>query len=171
MERIRFEELQQKHEETIQRHVKDLEIKDKTHLSTVHELENQYEHRLAVEMKSCDQLLHKMESLQATCEKSLKDQETSYEKKIWVIGQVNEKEGKKLNATIARMREDAAEAQRIFRETLDQQEEEYEMELMQLSAAAEGKIHSEHNKIKKMQGVRDTGAETSVLTAHLSRSF
>eukprot|EP00957_Ditylum_brightwellii_P059831 4541850-Ditylum_brightwellii.AAC.1 len=94
-----------------------------------------------------------MDRLKRECDQSLNSQNEEHMKKLRVIAQNTEKKEKKLNAALAGAKEEANDTERIFTEILDQQEEEYELELLQLMTRAEDKLHHEHGNIKKIRGI------------------
>ena len=72
------------------------------------------------------------------------------------LEQKNSKMEKKLNSQIARMKDDMDHNEAMYREVLDQQEEEYENELQKLMSVAESDLITEQETTRKMQGIVQT---------------
>ena len=61
-----------------------------------------------------------------------------------------------MNSQIARMKDDMDHNEAMYREVLDQQEEEYENELQKLMSVAESDLITEQETTRKMQGIVQT---------------
>ena len=128
-----------------------LEIEESNHVQVTQELENQYEHKLAVEMERFDRLAEEIEAMQQKCEGLLEAQAVEHEKMTRLIEQKASKQEKSLNVIIHRMKEDAEHNEKMYREVLDQQEDEYEMELQKLMAVAESELKTEKDATREKQ--------------------
>jgi len=73
--------------------------------------------------------------------------------KIQEIQQTAHAEVKQLKSQLNRLQEDSTESDRIFREILDQQEEEYEMELLKLKATSDGQLNQEQLRTQNGKGL------------------
>ena len=86
------------------------------HVQVTHELENQYEHKLALEMERYDRLSEEIEAIQQRCEGLLQAQAAEHE------GAIRDAEGrtkrveKELRQQIERLHEDAKHNEQMFRE-------------------------------------------------------
>jgi len=76
------------------------------------------------------------------------------------------KENKKLKSEILKLRNELAESDKIFREILDEQEEEYEMELMRLKAVSEEELYKE---CTRSQVAREALEQTASRAERVSR--
>ena len=149
---LRYNELQKKYEDTIKSHVIDLDKKDDTHDQNLRELEETYEQRLASEKGRCDELKDEMANIQDGFTISFEKRNAIYNSKVETIkSQFGAKE-KRLKAQICRLEEESKESDKIFTEILDQQEEEYEMELLNLRAKSDERLHDESLCNQHMKG-------------------
>ena len=64
------------------------------------------------------------------------------------------------------MQEEITDSRKVFEEILNQQEEEYEMELLRLKAASEGKLQTEQ---MKSQNIREEVRSQNVKKSQLMR--
>ena len=93
-----------------------------------------------------------MSSMQSDFTKLIEQQKASYEDKMAKVKcEIGIKE-KRLKAQICKLEEESKESDKIFSEILDQQEEEYEMELLSLRAKSDEKLHKESLENQHMKG-------------------
>lgn len=115
-ERARFENLQDAYDTVIREHRADMARRGSHHVQVTHELENQYEHKLALEMERYDRLSEEIEAIQQRCEGLLQAQAAEHE------GAIRDAEGrtkrveKELRQQIERLHEDAKHNEQMFRE-------------------------------------------------------
>ena len=81
-ERVKFGVLQDKFESTARKNNEELELKDEYRVQVVQENENQYEHKLAVEMERFDRLAEEIEAMQQKCEGLLEVSERASERAL-----------------------------------------------------------------------------------------
>ena len=60
-ERERYESLQQRHEAFVREHMEELDKRDNDHIKATQRTENQYEHKLAIEITRYDEISDAME--------------------------------------------------------------------------------------------------------------
>lgn len=122
-ERARFENLQELYDTAVREHRTEMARRGSHHIQVTHELENQYEHKLALEMERYDRLSEEIEAIQQRCEGLLQAQAAEHE------GAIRDAEGrtkrveKELRQQIERLHEDAKHNEQMFREVsnLDKQ--------------------------------------------------
>ncbi|CAM9388939.1 unnamed protein product, partial [Hapterophycus canaliculatus] len=142
----RFDELFSKHEALKRENVEELDKKDRHHVQVTQELENQYEHRLAVELDRYDRLSEEVETVQQRCEGLLEAQQQEHQ---WELRAREQADVVIFNLSMrpaqhTARREAALPTRRVHAlQVLDQQEAEYETELQQLMVAAEAELHGE----------------------------
>jgi hypothetical protein len=117
------------------------------------DLENQYEHKLALELERFDDLSEEIESIQQRCESLLQAQTIEHEVAIRVAEGRTKRVEKELRQQIERLYKDAKHNEQMFREVLDQQEHEYETELQQLMAAAQTELAIERECTAEARGL------------------
>lgn len=115
-ERVRFEDLQDKHEKSMREHRADAARKGSHHIQVTHELENQYEHKLALEMERYDRLSEEIEAIQQRCEGLLEAQQREHEAAIRNAEGRTKRVEKELRQQIDRLHEDAKHNEQMFRE-------------------------------------------------------
>ena len=93
-----------------------------------------------------------MEDQKETYESKFKNQKDNHDKQFQVLELKKDQVEGSLTATINRLRGESKQTEKIFKEVLNQQEEEYEMELVQLNMARDMDINQEEDKTKKLQG-------------------
>lgn len=120
------------------------------------ELKNDYNSKLAIEVKQVGMLEDKIKGLEEEYERASKEEKESHEKSLKVLEQNAEKKEKNLNAVICRLKEESKQSDAVFKEILNQQEEEYEMELLKQSTATESRLYEERCTTQKMRGVIQT---------------
>ena len=149
---LRYCELQQKYEDTIKSHVIDLDHKDQLHKLNLQENEASCEQRLRDEGIRYDTLKNEMISVRNDFTKSFEKQKAEYDEKIESIKSGFIGKERRLKTQIYKLEEESKESDRIFAEILDQQEEEYELELRNVKAKSDEKLHEESLKNNEMRG-------------------
>ena len=134
-------------------HHHEMDKKDAHHVQVTHELENQYEHKLALEMERYDKLSEEIEAIQQRCEGLLEAQAAEHEAVMRDAEARTKRVEKDLRLQIERLHEDAKHNEQMFREVLDQQEHEYETELQQLMAAAQAELTAERENTARMRAL------------------
>ncbi|CAM9454212.1 unnamed protein product, partial [Discosporangium mesarthrocarpum] len=152
----RYEDLHQRHESMIRDNLEELDKKDRNHVQVMQELENQYEHRLAIELDRYDKLSEEVEAVQQRCEGLLEAQQQEHESDLRLREQAGRKMEKELRIQIKRLQEDKNYNDQMYKEVLDQQEHEYELELQQLMAAAEQELGLERGNTGKLRALLQT---------------
>jgi len=155
-ERTKYSLLQEKFDSTVRKHNEEVELKDAYRVQVVQENENQYEHKLAVEMERFDRLAEEIEAMQQKCEGLLEAQAADHERHTRQIEQKASKTEKLLAMQISRMKDDMEHNEAMYREVLDQQEAEYETELQKLMSVAESDLIGEQESTRKMQAIVQT---------------
>ena len=150
--RIRFEKLRKTHHDSIQSYEKTVEdVLSKHHLE-VENMKNDHEKMLNQQKEALEETRKEMEDQKKSYEDKLRTQKDKHDKVLQVLELKKDQiEGSSM-ATINRLKDESKQSEKMFKEILDQQEEEYEMELIQLNLAREKEVHKEEDKTKKLQG-------------------
>ena len=155
-ERNRYSDLQDQFDKYKREEREKFEHEQSNHVQITQELENQFEHKLAVEMERFDRLAEEIEAMQQKCEGLLEAQAAQHERQIRAIEQQKLKQEKQLNMMVHRMKEDAEHNEKMYKEVLDQQEDEYEKELQKLMSVADVDLKTEQDSTRKMQAIVQT---------------
>lgn len=94
-----------------------------------------------------------MSSTQESLDDLLSKQKLESENKIQQIHKNADYEIKKLQQLQQQLQQEASETDKIFREVLDQQEEEYEMELVKLKAQQIEQVQAQNAKTQEVKGL------------------
>jgi len=155
-ERDRYEQLRTEFDEKVKSLLTTIESKEADSLKVVSDLENRYEHKLSDQLDRYDKLAEEMELLRQKCEGLLLADRNDFTKQLNdTISNARLRE-KKMRAENKRITDDRSSDEAAFKEILDQQEHEYEDELRQLIAAAEGELIVERENIGKLRTLVQT---------------
>ena len=155
-ERDRYEQLRTEFDEKVKSLLTTIESKEADSLKVVSDLENRYEHKLSDQLDRYDKLAEEMELLRQKCEGLLLADRNDFTKQLNdTINNARLRE-KKMRAENKRITDDRGSDEAAFKEILDQQEHEYEDELRQLIAAAEGELIVERENIGKLRTLVQT---------------
>lgn len=152
-ETARFHALSETHQETVRAHQAEVAAHESKHVQAMHQVENRYEHQLAVEMGRYDELTEEISSIQQQCDGLLQAQAHEHEALIRAQESRAKHLEKELRQQIDRLHEDAKHNEQTFREVLDQQEHEYEVELQQLMLAAQAELAAERENTAVVTGL------------------
>jgi len=94
-----------------------------------------------------------LSSTQESLDDLLSKQKLESENKIQQIHKNADSEIKKLQQLQQQLQQEASETDKIFREVLDQQEEEYEMELVKLKAQQIEQVQAQNAKTQEVKGL------------------
>jgi hypothetical protein len=94
-----------------------------------------------------------MSSTQESLDDLLSKQKIEYEHQIQDIQYNADTETSKLRTNLQQLQQEAAETDKIFREVLDQQEEEYEMELVKLKAHQIEQLQAQNAKTQEAKSL------------------
>jgi hypothetical protein len=152
----RAEELQTHLESVIKDHAEALSRNYTLHVQVLQDVEGQYEHRLAVELDRYDRLHEELESMRQKCEELVESQQDRSEALLREQEQAARRVDRELRVQIERLQEDKKYNDQMYRNVLDQQEEEYEKELQQLMAAAQAELGKERAETSKLHALLQT---------------
>jgi chromosome segregation ATPase len=150
-ERTKYEELQLRHEQHVREHMDEVDTREADHAQVTQELENQYEHKLAMEMERFDKLSEEMELMRQRCEGLLEAQESKHQKQLLQERTEYEKIIKERTEKLKQLVEDLKYNEVKFEEILSQQEKEYEDELRTMRAKMGKEIAAERKERVKKQ--------------------
>ena len=155
-ERDRYEQLRTEFDDKVKSLLTTIETKESDSLKVVSDLENRYEHKLSDQLDRYDKLAEEMELLRQKCEGLLLADRNDFTKQLNdTINNARLRE-KKMRTENKRITDDRASDESAFKEILSQQEHEYEDELRQLIAAAEGELIVERENIGKLRTLVQT---------------
>jgi len=127
--------------------------RDGLHTANTRELESQYEQKLGLEMRRYDKLSEEIELVQQRCEDLLRAQDAEHEAKLAEHDATSRRHEKELQLQVEHLTEDERHNRATFKEVLEQQEHEYEAELMALMAAAQEELTHERSNTQAMRVV------------------
>ncbi|CAM9256888.1 unnamed protein product [Chrysoparadoxa australica] len=146
-----YEELSKKYESTVREHQEELEKKDQYRVQVAQELESQYEHQLAGELDRFDRLSEEMEAVQQRCEGLLEAQRAQHASALKEEALKAKEQERSLVTQTERLQDDKNHCDQMYKEVLNQLEEEYEQELQHLMAAAEAELSAERENTAKLR--------------------
>lgn len=152
-ERHRYETLMSKFNEKINSAKLCEETKDLEHVKIVVDLENKFERKLSEQLDRYDAQGEEMELMVQHHTVMREQLEMEYKERIRMITSESDSQMKKLRAELSRKEEERRGDEKAFKETLDQQEYEYEDELKTLIGAAAQKLKEEkeaHDAIRDL---------------------
>jgi len=151
-EKQRFEELQTKHGQTIQRHARDLEENEQRHSNTIQQIEIKFKRNFSLEKNRCEEMEESMNARKTEFNEQLQKRTGEHERTVRSLEQNSEQKILSLSNKISSMKEESVVAEKNFREILDQQEEEYENEILYLHGSAKIQRKVERNNKGVLQG-------------------
>ena len=151
--RQRYDELQNKYDQAIQRHVKDLDERDKKYEDKIQEAEETYDKRLSEELDRQELLGKEMTAAREKFDRKTQELKNECHDNVIEIQQNANAEVRRLKSQLNKLQEENNESEKVFREILDQQEEEYEMELLKLKSESSLKVHQEKTQTQEIKNV------------------
>ncbi|RHY33666.1 hypothetical protein DYB32_002016 [Aphanomyces invadans] len=147
-ERVRYEELEQRYQTSLRKHSDEFAQKESNHATISQELENRYEHKLAMEIARYDRLSEEMETTRQQCAMLIEAQDKQQK-----IVLENERRAANSRAKEQRVKEDLTYNHVKFEEILSQQEEDYEFQLQKVKLEYEDQLTAERQNtaIKETQ--------------------
>ena len=124
----------------------DLASKDTIHFDKVRQAEERYEERITDEHQRYNILMDEMTSAQISHQLSSQEEKQHFKDHLKEVEERANKENKDIQSQVVHLKRDIEESDRVFKEILDQQEEEYEMELLNLRGAQDRKLKEEASK-------------------------
>ncbi len=117
------------------------------------EVEDAHDARLSQELDRFEMLNEEVNKMKEGFDAKLEEKNGECDRKLNEIQQSANAEVRRLESQAQKLQEEAIESDRIFREILDQQEEEYEMELLKLKSASTIKIHQQKAQTQEIKSV------------------
>lgn len=151
-ERVRYEELETRHQQASRKHTEELAQKAAGHATLTQELENQYEHKLAQEVARYDALSETLELTRQRCEALLESQDSQHRGTLHGERKAAYARAKEQNEVIRRLHDDLTHNHVKFEEVLHQEETEYEHELASVRAAFETQLERERQNTAVKEG-------------------
>ncbi|DBA02371.1 TPA: hypothetical protein N0F65_007190 [Lagenidium giganteum] len=151
-ERVRYEELEARHQQALRKHAEDMAIKEANHVVMTQELENQYERKLAQEIARYDALSETLEQTRQRCEALIESQDNQHRGLLHSERKAAHARTKEQNSIIKRLHDDVKYNQVKFEEILHQQETEYEQELQKQRSDFEKQLEVERANTAMKQG-------------------
>lgn len=151
-ERLRYEELESRHQLSGRKHIEELAQKEANHVKMTQELENQYERKLAQEIARYDALSETLEQTRQRCEALIESQDNQHRGTLHVERKASYVRTKEQNEIIKRLHDDLKYNHVKFEEVLHQEETEYEQELQKVRAEYERQLDTERQNTAIKQG-------------------
>ncbi|RQM22724.1 hypothetical protein B5M09_003960 [Aphanomyces astaci] len=150
-ERIRYEELEQRYQNSLRKHSDEVAQKESNHATFSQELENRYEHKLAMEIARYDRLSEEMETTRQQCAMLIEAQDK--QQKVVLENERRAANSRAKEQLIKRVKEDLTYNHVKFEEILSQQEEDYEFQIQKLKQEYEGQltVERQNTAIKETQ--------------------
>ncbi|ETV84805.1 hypothetical protein H257_03896 [Aphanomyces astaci] len=152
-ERIRYEELEQRYQNSLRKHSDEVAQKESNHATFSQELENRYEHKLAMEIARYDRLSEEMETTRQQCAMLIEAQDKQQKVVLENERRAANSRAKEQVELIKRVKEDLTYNHVKFEEILSQQEEDYEFQIQKLKQEYEGQltVERQNTAIKETQ--------------------
>ncbi|OQR99885.1 WD domain-containing protein [Achlya hypogyna] len=152
-ERIRYEELELRYQAALRKHSEEFAQKESNHAKFSQELENRYEHKLAMEISRYDRLSEEMELTRQQCAALIEAQEKQQRAVLDSERRAANARAKEQVELIKRVKDDLSYNHVKFEEILSQQEEDYEFQIQKLRADYEEQLAAERQNtaIKETQ--------------------
>lgn len=151
-ERLRYEELESRHQLGGRKHLEELAQKEASHVKMTQELENQYERKLAQEIARYDALSETLEQTRQRCEALIESQDNQHRGTLHVERKASYARTKEQNEVIKRLHDDLKYNHVKFEEVLHQEETEYEQEIQKVRAEYEKQLDTERQNTAIKQG-------------------
>jgi WD40 repeat protein len=151
-ERVRYETIQHEHEQYIKETIEDREKLEREHQLMTKEMENQFEHKLALEMERFDQLSEETEFMKQKYEQVIKKMNEDNIAHNHQMKNAHALDIQNLNAKIKQLHQDLKYNAEKFEEVLAQQEGEYEGELTKVKEQAKLDIQKEQTTLAMKEG-------------------
>ncbi|KAF0697626.1 Aste57867_11716 [Aphanomyces stellatus] len=152
-ERIRYEELEQRYQNSLRKHNDEFAQKESNHAKFSQELENRYEHKLAMEIARYDRLSEEMELTRQQCATLIEAQDKQQKVVLENERRAANTRAKEQVELIKRVKEDLTYNHVKFEEILSQQEEDYEFQIQKLKQEYEAQltVERQNTAIKETQ--------------------
>ncbi|KAG7390346.1 hypothetical protein PHYPSEUDO_008174 [Phytophthora pseudosyringae] len=151
-ERVRYEELEARHQLTTRKHTEELTQLEAHHVKMTQELENQYERKLAQEVVRHDALSESLEQTRQRCEALVEAQDSQNRGTLHAERKGAYARAKEQNEIIKRLHEDLKYNHVKFEEVLHQEETDYEQEMQKMRAEFAAQLENERQNTAVKQG-------------------
>ncbi|KAL3668185.1 hypothetical protein V7S43_007046 [Phytophthora oleae] len=151
-ERVRYEELEARHQLTTRKHTEELTQLEAHHVKMTQELENQYELKLAQEVARYDALSEMLEQTRQRCEALVEAQDSQNRGTLHAERKAAYSRAKEQNEIIKRLHEDLKYNHVKFEEVLHQEETDYEQEMQKMRVEFADQLESERQNTAVKQG-------------------
>ncbi|KAG1708420.1 hypothetical protein DVH05_025099 [Phytophthora capsici] len=151
-ERVRYEELEARHQLTTRKHTEELTQLEAHHVKMTQELENQYEVKLAQEVARYDALSETLEQTRQRCEALVEAQDSQNRGTLHAERKAAYSRAKEQNEIIKRLHEDLKYNHVKFEEVLHQEETDYEQEMQKMRVEFADQLENERQNTAVKQG-------------------
>ncbi|KAK1939385.1 Cilia- and flagella-associated protein 57 [Phytophthora citrophthora] len=151
-ERVRYEELEARHQLTTRKHTEELTQVEAHHVKMTQELENQYELKLAQEVARYDALSETLEQTRQRCEALVEAQDSQNRGTLHAERKAAYSRAKEQNEIIKRLHEDLKYNHVKFEEVLHQEETDYEQEMQKMRVEFADQLENERQNTAVKQG-------------------
>ena len=140
-------------------------MKDEDCVHRLAELRDNYEKKLSHEKEKTNVLEQKIVETNSKFNVSIEELRILCERRIHAIEHDSDKTRNHLESQLKNLQKESFESEKVFKEILDQQEEEYEMELMNMKATSDISSREENLKLQDFKGtVQNLNSSKNQLT-------
>ncbi|GBG27688.1 Cilia- and flagella-associated protein 57 [Hondaea fermentalgiana] len=151
-ERARYDELQQRHEQFVQKHMEEKQRLEASRVGTAQTIENEYEKRLGDALRRVDERTEAIENLRQRTDEILVAQETKHVEEIEVLKRSLGDQIQQLRKEVDQLERELTMERERHAETVSQQQHEYDLELLHLKGAVETAVQKERSNLAIKQG-------------------
>lgn len=127
-------ELETQLKESHEKHTRQLEISNLNEATRIQELENKYERKLAICIKQQKDLESRIMLQEESQHDDVKNLKKTYERKLEELRKEDEAKIRTMQSKINQLEFEQIESEKVYKEILEQEEEEYEFQLVQMKA-------------------------------------
>lgn len=151
-ERARFEELQQRYEHFVQKHLEEKQKMEANRVRTAQTIENEYEKRLGEALRRVDERSEAIENLRQKTDEILVAQETKHVDELETVKTTLGEQVQQLRKQVDQLERELAMERERHTESISQQQQEYDLELLHLKGAVETAVQKERSNLAIKQG-------------------
>ena len=150
VERDRFEALNQRHEAYSREHMEEVDKREANHITSMQAMENEYEHRLAVEISRYDEVSEALERQQQGIGEEIERLKVNHMERLEKLEQQRVKEINEMQQQIELLNEELTKNEVEYKTILSQQTEDDDQEILVLQKKREKDKDAFHDMVSKM---------------------
>ena len=151
-ERVRYEDLQSRHEGFVQKHIEEKQRMETDRVRVSQALENEYEKRLWLALRRADAKEEAIEALRQKTDELLVKQETQHVDEMNKVKESLAAEVARLQKRLKTCETDLKQERARAQEAMDQQAKESDLEILRLKGSAETAVERERQICARKQG-------------------